>query len=144
MRQTLIFAPMLVMVLLTFIVWLTMYFTRVNEMKSKQIHPQKVARNADLVNLLTDSANAANNFRNLFEIPVLFYAACLTAHVLIRVDPVLVALAWTFVILRIVHSFIQITYNRVMHRFHAYLMSAAAMWAMWIVIAWRLYSNWPV
>ena len=143
MRQTAIFAPMFVMVLLTFIVWLKMYFSRVNEMKAKQIHPQKVAQDKDLRELLVDSAAAANNFRNLFEIPVLFYAACLTAHVLILVDPLLVAMAWTFVILRIAHSFIQITYNRVMHRFYAYLMSSTMMWAMWILIAWRMYIGWP-
>ena len=44
MRQTLIFAPLFTMVLLTFIVWLTMYFSRVNEMKAKKIHPNRWPR----------------------------------------------------------------------------------------------------
>ena len=61
-----IFMPALAMVILTFVVWLRMYFMRVAQMRRERIHPQAVATSARAVELLTDS-RAADNFRNLFE-----------------------------------------------------------------------------
>ena len=48
------------------------------------------------------------------------------------------ALAWTFVAARIVHSAIQCSYNKVMHRFRAYLVGGLALWALWAVIGVNL------
>lgn len=141
MRQSLIFGPVLVQVLLTFVVWLRLYFTRVAEMQRERIHPQKLARAGDAQHLLQQSAGGADNFRNLFEMPVLFFVAAVSAHSLFIVDTVLLALAWVFVLLRIVHSVIHVTYNRVIHRFYVYLASCIAVWAMWIIIALRLYDT---
>ena len=45
--------------------------------------------------------------------------------------PIQVSLAWGFVMLRGVHSFVHTTYNRVMHRFLAYAVSTLFVFAMW-------------
>lgn len=76
---------------------------------------------------------AADNFRNLFEMPVLFYAVCLALAAMDFVTPPQIALAWLFVALRAAHSLIHITYNRVMHRFAAYVASSAVVFLMWIL-----------
>src|SRR5690606_12250009 len=75
-----IFLPAFAMVVLTLVVWLRMYTTRVAQMKRERIHPQSVATSAQAAARLTDS-RAADNFRNLFELPVLFYLALVVAAV---------------------------------------------------------------
>lgn len=132
-----IFLPGLALVALTLVVWLRMFFMRVAQMKRERINPQRVATAAESAALLTDS-RAADNFRNLFELPVLFYFALAVAAHIGRVDAVSLSLAWAFVVLRIAHSAIQVTYNRVMHRFRAYFASAMALWSLWAYLALEL------
>jgi hypothetical protein len=132
-----IFLPALVMVLLTFIVWWRMFFMRIGQMKREHISPQKVATSAQAAALLTDS-RAADNFRNLFELPVLFYLAVGVAALTSQVTTVTLALAWIFVALRCAHSAIQCSYNRVMHRFYAYISGGFALFALWGVLAFGL------
>ena len=129
-----IFLPAAAMVALTFAVWLRMYFRRVGEMRRKRIHPQAVATSAQMAARLEDT-RAADNFRNLFELPVLFYLALVVAALTAQVDTVVLTLAWLFVALRIVHSAIHCSYNKVMHRFQAYLAGSVALWALWGVLA---------
>ena len=135
-----IYLPGFAMVVLTAIVWWRMYTTRIAQMKRERIHPQKVATSAQAAALLTDS-RAADNFRNLFELPVLFYFGLVVADRLDRVDTASVALAWLFVALRIAHSIVHVTYNKVMHRFIAYVAGGAALWALWIYIAIGLFAR---
>jgi hypothetical protein len=128
--------PLLAQVVLTFIVMTGMYRTRVTEMKAKQIHPQKISTRSKSRELLTDSAAAADNYSNLFETPVLFYTAILLTLILMVQDSILVTLAWAYVASRYVHSFIHVTYNRVMHRFSAFIFSSLALLAFWVRLGW--------
>ena len=132
-----ILAPAFAMVAITFVVWWRMFFTRVAQMKRERIHPQAVATSAQATAKLTDS-RAADNFRNLFELPVLFYAALLVAAVTGQVGPVSLALAWIFVVLRIAHSAIQCSYNKVMHRFYAYVAGGMVLFALWAWLGLQL------
>lgn len=128
------FWPALAMVALTFAVWLRMFFMRVAQMKRERIHPQTVATSAQAGLKLTDS-RAADNFRNLFELPVLFYLAVVVCVQFTQVSLTTLFLAWLFVALRITHSAIQCTYNKVMHRFYVYLTGGVVLWILWIVLA---------
>lgn len=131
-----LFWPMFAMAALTFLVWLRMFQTRVGEMKRRRIHPQSVAQSAQMAQMVEDS-RAADNFRNLFELPVLFYAAMLLSiHAGIESTAMLV-LAWVFVALRALHSYIHCTYNRVMDRFKAYVLSGFVLWAIWGLLVWN-------
>ena len=71
------------------------------------------------------------NLMNLLELPVLFYVACLTCYVTGKVNGAALALAWTYVGLRIVHSAIHLTYNQVRHRLLAYAASNVALVMLW-------------
>lgn len=133
-----IFLPAFAMVLLTLVVWLRMYTTRVAQMKRERIHPQAVATSAQAAARLTDS-RAADNFRNLFELPVLFYLALVVAAVAGLATDATLALAWLFVLLRVVHSAIQCSYNKVMHRFQAYLAGSVVLWVLWAWLAYLLF-----
>ncbi len=131
--------PMIAQVLLTAIVWVCLYIARIGEMNARQIHPQSVKTSRHAAGVLENVA-AADNFRNLFEVPVLFFAACGVLLATGRVGSLALILAWAFVGLRALHSFIHIGYNRVMHRFLVYALSTLCAFALWALIAfdfWR-------
>jgi hypothetical protein len=134
-----ILAPAFAMVALTFVVWLRMYSSRIGEMKRERIHPQAVATSAQMAARLQDT-RAADNYRNLFEMPVLFYLALLVAAIAGLVTPLSLGLAWTYAALRVVHSAIHCGYNRVRHRFYAFLASNVVLWALWAWLGFRLLS----
>jgi len=137
MEARLVFWPAVAMALLTFVVWLRMYASRVGEMRRLRIHPQAVATSSGAAASFVDT-RAADNFRNLFELPVLFYAALGLAFAIDAVDGAVLALAWLFVALRVAHSLIHLGANRVMHRFVAYAAGGFVLWTLWGLLAWRL------
>ena len=72
------------------------------------------------------------NMMNLLELPVLFYVACLILYVTDRVSSVALGLAWGYVGLRIAHSAIHLTYNRVRDRLTVYAASNFALVTLWM------------
>ncbi len=132
-----IFWPAIAMVAVTAAIWVRMYFVRIGEMRTRRIHPQKVATSRAAAGVLEDVATA-DNFRNLFEVPVMFYAVCCALAITDTVTSLQLALAWGFVIARALHSFIHVTYNRVMHRFVVYVVGTLFVFAMWAVFAYQL------
>ena len=126
---------MLALVFLTFFVWIYMYVTRLSEIRRKRIDPQDLDTRVHGQALLTESSRQADNLKNLFELPLLFYVAALLSMVLMIQDQFLVELAWGYVALRYVHSFVHCTYNRVMHRFMAYAASCIVLIFIWARLA---------
>lgn len=137
-NQKIIFFPLLAQVFLTMLVWLWLYKTRITEMRKHRIKPQALANHADGSKLLRSVIEPSDNFKNLFEIPVLFYVAIITIYVTQMVDSMFVILASLFVLFRCLHSFIHISYNRVTHRFSVYIASAFTLWVIWLLIGYRL------
>lgn len=126
--------PVCALALLTAIVAGRMYADRIGEMRAKRLAPDRLRRARDTATLLENTA-AADNFRNLFELPVLFYVLCMALAVTGLATAAQLALAWLYVALRVAHSAIHVTYNRVMHRFIAYMASTVCLFAMWILFA---------
>ena len=79
----------------------------------------------------------AYNLKNLFELPVLFYALCLYLYVSQSVDPVFVWSGWAYVGLRAAHSLVHCTVNIVKLRFAAYLLSSLVLWFMVVRASWQ-------
>jgi hypothetical protein len=131
--------PGVALVALTFVVAVVMYRRRIAEMVRERIHPQSVALSAQVSQRLSDS-RASDNYRNLFELPVLFYFGIAVAAAAGVRDPYVLALAWTFVGLRIAHSAIQCSHNKVMHRFRVFLGGMAVLALFWIRLAWYLFQ----
>lgn len=134
MDSRLMYWPAVAMAALTFVVWVRMYLMRVAQMRRERIHPQAVATSSQAAAALTDS-RAADNFRNLFELPVLFYLALVVAAQTAQATKTTLTMAWAFVALRVVHSAIQCSYNKVYHRFYSYLAGGIALWSLWAVLA---------
>ena len=78
------------------------------------------------------------HFANLFELPILFYVACIVAYVSVQVDIFLVLLAWLFVVSRYVHSYIHLTSNIVIYRFRVYGIGLAVLVLMWLTLTIHL------
>lgn len=128
------------MVLITFVVGLRLLFVRVGEMRTNRIHPQAVSTRRQVARKLQDT-RASDNFAHLFEVPVLFYAICLAAVGSGHVPSWLPPLAWLFVASRVIHSLIQCTYNKVMHRFAAFLTGFSLIAGMWLAYAISYFSS---
>lgn len=132
-----IFLPGFAMVALTLVVYGLMLKRRVAQMKRDRIHPQAVATSPQSAALLTD-CRASDNARNLFEVPVLFYFALAVAAITGQVTPLTLGLAWGYVASRVVHSAIQCSYNKVMHRFRAFLLSMFLLAVLWARLGYGL------
>lgn len=122
---------LLALVLLTLLVGVRLLVTRVQEMRAKRIHPQAASTSTKMAARL-ENVQAADNFRNLFEVPVMFYALAAVALATRHVPGWLVAGAWSFVALRVLHSSIHCTYNKVMHRFAAFFASFLPVVGLWV------------
>ena len=136
MTSSRILLPCVALVALTAIVWVRLYVDRIGEMRSRRIRAQALATSREAQTL--QRVNAADNFRNLFEVPVLFYALCIALAATGMATTFFVVGAWAYVLLRAVHSFIHITYNRVMHRFTVYVLSTVLLFVMWCAFAVHL------
>ena len=127
-----IWLPCSAMVLVTALVWVKLYADRLTEMRSKRIDPQSLSTTRAAAGKL-ENTQAADNFRNLFEVPVLFYVLCIAIAVNGGSTPDLVRAAWVFVGLRSLHSLVHVSYNRVTHRFIVYAASTVLLFGMWAV-----------
>lgn len=134
MDDRLIFWPALAMVLLVAIVTFRMFFERKRQVIGERIPMREIASGSQMATRFADT-RAADNYRNLFEAPVLFYVALLAAFATGAVSPLVVSLAWAYVALRYLHSYIHCTYNRVMHRVYAFFAGNIVLWALWSVLA---------
>lgn len=123
--------PMLAMMILTLLVWLYMFVSRVGFARKNKLDIEQFKTPADVQALIPgDESAPSNNFKNLFELPVLFYVVCLYLTVTLQVDSLYVNCAWVFVVLRVLHSLIHCSYNKVAHRFALYILSSIALWVM--------------
>jgi hypothetical protein len=118
-------------------VWIRLYVERIGEMRARRIRPQVLASAREVTQAL-QNVNAADNFRNLFEVPVLFYVLCISLAVTQLVTLPDIWAAWGFVALRAAHSLVHLTYNRVMHRFMVYAASTVLVFIMWLSFGVRL------
>tara|TARA_B100001248_G_C27107036_1_gene329619 strand:- start:50 stop:454 length:405 start_codon:yes stop_codon:yes gene_type:complete len=131
MSQTALLTPIFVLVLWTSAVFLVLAFGRVKYTKN----PQDAAHSKDLKGTMPDWVErAADNYNHLFEQPVAFYALTLCIAVINNFDSFMVQLAWAFVVLRIMHSLVQLTFNLVLLRFIIFVMA-------WLVLAFMAYSQ---
>jgi hypothetical protein len=125
--------PMFTLVLLTFVTLVRMFRVRyrlVAEGKMK----------ASYFKLYQDgpepeaSAKLARHFSNLFEAPVLFYAACLAAMATGAAGTAFVALAWAYVLLRVAHAWIHTGANPLWPRIYVYFASWVVLLLLWTLL----------
>lgn len=127
--------PTFALVALIFVVWFTLFVQRFAHMRRNPPKKADFATGSDAQRYFEPVEMPANNLRNLFEMPVLYFALVPLLLITHHANHLQVALAWAYVILRIVHSFIHIGPKKVPPRFFVYLLSCAVLTAMWIGLA---------
>ena len=132
MEPTAILQPVIALGLWTGVMMLWMYATRIPAMNKAGIDPQDAAHPSAMT-LPSEVSRIADNYNHLFEQPTLFYAIAISIAVLGHSDQTAVTCAWSFVVLRVVHSLIQSTVNLVMLRFGVFALS----WVVLLVMTIR-------
>lgn len=123
--------PMAALVLLTFFMLYMLWFLRVKAVRARKISPKyfKLNRGGELPDTVTV---VTQNYNNLLELPILFYAVCIVAIVINQSVEYFVIHAWVFVALRYLHSYIHTTYNHILHRLYVFALSGFVLLSMWV------------
>lgn len=125
------------MAILTAAVWYKMVSDRFAEIKERKIAMASIQYQYHRLKTLTKTA-AAENFSNLFELPVLFYTACLVARIEAINGWFMTILLWLYVITRCAHSWIQCNSTNVKMRGNIYALSCIVLLLIWIDLGIRL------
>ncbi len=125
--------PMFALVLITYLILGVNLYWRVQSVRKKQtsIKYFKLLEGGDAPEHVRAGTR---HFTNLFELPVLFYAAGITTMVLQLETPFMQGLAWTFVVARAAHAVIHMGHNNVLHRMIAFWLGAMVVLAMWVTL----------
>lgn len=134
-----ILVPMLALVVLTFIGFIRMAAARGAAVKGGH---DPAYYKAHLGTPEPEATVAAvRHFGNLFELPTLFYAACITAFVLPAVGTWTLILAWAWVASRVLQSGVHMSYNNPTHRGGAFMIGVIVMLALWINIGMSIFAR---
>lgn len=127
MENSPILQPVVALVLWTMLMWLWMYVTRIPAMGKAKIDTANLTggTGGNLDDLLPAEVQwKAHNYNHLLTEPTLFYAVALVLAIIGQGDGWNLTIAWIYVGLRVVHSLIQATVNRVMYRFMIFALSS--------------------
>lgn len=133
METNAILGPVAALALWSMIIWVWMYATRIPAMQRAKIDAAKMVggtgKNLDEV-LPPDVQWKAHNYNHLMEQPTVFYAVALALAVGGMGGGLNAQIGWAYVGLRIIHSLIQVTVNRVLWRFAVFALASLALLAL--------------
>lgn len=131
MNQARIFGPLFAMALLTLVVWAYMYSRRIPFILKSGVTPEELRIPGELARRAPPAVSTpSDNFKNLFELPVIFYVLLFYLYATGQVDELYLSVAWAFVGLRALHSLVHCTFNVVLLRFWLYFGASVALWFM--------------
>jgi hypothetical protein len=142
MTNSPILQPVVVLIGWTLVMLLWMLAVRIPAMNALGIDMRKLVggKGADADGVLPPKAQwKAHNYNHLMEQPTLFYAVALVLAMIGQGDGINADLAWGYVGLRIIHSLVQATINRVAIRFLVFLLACLCLIALTIHAAIALF-----
>jgi hypothetical protein len=128
-----ILQPVVALLAWTMVMWVWMYATRIPAMNKAGIDAKNLvgSNGASLREKLPDSISwKADNYNHLHEAPTLFYAVAIVLAIIGAGDGFNTQLAWAYVGLRVAHSIVQATNNRVIVRFALFALSSLVLMAL--------------
>jgi hypothetical protein len=120
--------PVLAQVTLTFVVLFIMGFYRRQALYAREVRLKDIALSSET--WPPKARQAANNFSNQFETPVLFYVLAIMAIHVGATGWLMATLAWLFVAARMVHAWVHIGSNDLRLRPLVFLVGCLALIAM--------------
>jgi len=129
-----ILGPVVVLAAWSMVMWAWMYATRLPAISRAKMRLDPTApRGEQMATLPPHVRWKADNYNHLMEQPTVFYAAAFSLALLGRGQGAPLALAWGYVGLRIVHSVLQATWNKIEVRFTLFALSSLALIGMLVV-----------
>jgi hypothetical protein len=126
-----ILAPIVALVTWTFVIWAWMYATRLPAIRAARMQLDPTTPRGQQMSELPPRVRwKADNYNHLLEQPTLFYAVAIVLALLNEGHGLNLALAWCYVGLRVVHSFVQTLVNKIEIRFGLFFLSSLALAAM--------------
>ena len=128
----LILQPVILMGLLSFVMMLWMYATRIpasKEIEKKGVNLQDLSHPSKLGGVFPSKVErVADNYNHLFEQPTVFYSISFAIWALNMTDNTYLICAWLYFVVRLIHSVFQATLNLVWVRFALFIFS-------WFILA---------
>ena len=133
MQHYLLVYPMAALAGLTFLMMFLLLLLRVKSVQTGKVSARyfKLNKGGELPD---NAIVVSQNYNNLLELPVLFYAVCILAIILNQSAEYFVIHAWVYVFLRYLHSYIHITYNHILHRLTIFALSCFVLISMWVKV----------
>ena len=128
-----ILQPVVVLAAWTMVMWFWLYGTRIPALSAAKVDPDDLVHDPtkDLGSILPPQVMwKAHNYNHLHEAPTVFYAVAITLAIVGAGDGINAQLAWAYVGLRIAHSLIQATVNKVKLRFLVFAISSFVLMAL--------------
>ena len=140
----LILQPILFMGLLSTVMMIWMYATRIPAAKVLEregVDMQELSHPAAVSGIFPSRVERiADNYNHLWEQPTLFYAIIFVIWAQGHTDTVHLYLAWSYCGLRLIHSLVQCTVNSVWLRFTVFMLSWVALASMLLRESWHALS----
>jgi hypothetical protein len=128
-----ILASVVALVVWSFVIWAWMYVTRIPAIRRAKMRlDPALPRGEQMATLPAEVRWKADNYNHLMEQPTLFYAIAIVLALIGRDQGIDLWLAWAYVGLRVVHSLVQTTINKIELRFALFLISSLVLLAMTI------------
>ena len=126
-----ILGPVVVLAAWTMVMWVWLYATRIPAIRRAALRLEPTApRGEQMASLPPRVRWKADNYNHLMEQPTVFYAVALALALLERGTGGPLWLAWAYVGLRVIHSLVQATWNKIEVRFGVFALSSLALIAM--------------
>lgn len=126
-----ILGPVVALMAWTMVMWLWMYAVRLPALTSSGLKPDDARNTKTLDDVLPPHTQwPAHNYNHLHEAPTLFYAVAIVLALVGQGDGLNAMIAWAYVGLRVAHSLVQATINKVALRFALYALSSLALIAL--------------
>ncbi len=128
-----ILQPVVALAAWTMVMWFWLYGTRIPALSASKVDPDDLvrdpAKNLDAV-LPPQVQWKAHNYNHLHEAPTVFYAVAIVLAIIGEGDGLNAQLGWAYVALRVIHSIIQATINKVQLRFMVFALSSLCLMAL--------------
>jgi len=131
MIQENLYYPLFVMAALPGVILVLLFYFRLKAVLDGKVDPHYL-ENQGAESAPPIVVKLTHNLSNLFEFPILFLVVGVLLISLQKVDDLYISIAWSYVVLRYIHSTIHITYNRVLHRSSVHFLSDIVLITIWV------------
>lgn len=138
MNNLVVLGPLLAMAALTFVLAFGMVMTRRRAVMQKKTNPKDLLIRGGKNPWPPQAAQFSDAYLNSLELPIVFYALSILTLLTGFANTTFVILSWLFVLCRAVQAYVHVTSNTRKYRSYAFRSGAVVLFAIWLVLTYRL------